>query len=101
QRVLGELFDRPGRRPVGAMPVAVSVGEDGALHWTGPAIVAGDLWDRPDVELRTGTLARRIVVDGDRATGVEVVDLGSGERSRIDARAVVVAADAWRTPRLL
>ena len=26
QRVLGELFDRPGRRPVGAMPVAVTVG---------------------------------------------------------------------------
>lgn len=101
QRVLGELFDRPGRRPVGAMPVAVTVGEDGALHWTGPAIIAGDLWQRPDVELRTGTLARRIFLDGDRATGVEVVDLATGERSEIPARAVVVAADAWRTPQLL
>ena len=59
QRVLGELFDRPNRRPGRApMPVAVTVGEDGALHWTGPAIIAGDLWERPDVELRTGTLAR-------------------------------------------
>lgn len=101
QRVLGELFDRSHRRPVGAMPVAVTVGEDGALHWTGPAIIAGDLWERPDVELRTGTLARRILLDGDRATGVEVVDLASGERSEIGARVVVVAADAWRTPRLL
>jgi pyranose oxidase len=83
------------------MPVAVTVGEDGALHWTGPAIIAGDLWERPNVELRTGTLARRVLLDGDRATGVEVVDLASGERSEIRARAVVVAADAWRTPQLL
>jgi pyranose oxidase len=101
QRVLGELLDRPHRRPVGAMPVAVTVGEDGALHWTGPAIIAGDLWQRPDVELRTGTLATRVLLDGDRATGVEVVDLTTGERSTIPARAVVVAADAFRTPRLL
>ena len=72
QQVLGELFDRPNRRPVGAMPVAVTVGEDGALHWTGPAIIAGDLWERPDVELRTGTLARRVVArrrPGDRRRG--------------------------------
>ena len=101
QRVLGELFDRPGRRPVGAMPVAVTVGEDGALHWTGPAIIAGDLWERPDVELRPGMLARRVVLDGDRATGVAVTDLATGERSTITARAVVVAGDAWRTPQLL
>jgi pyranose oxidase len=101
QRVLGELFDRPNRRPVGAMPVAVTVAEDGALHWTGPAIIAGDLWQRPNVELRTGTRARRILVDGERATGVEVVDVATGERSTIEARAVVVAADAFRTPQLL
>jgi pyranose oxidase len=83
------------------MPVAVTVGEDGALHWTGPAIIAGDLWQRPTVELRTGTLATRVLLDGDRATGAEVVDLASGERSTISARAVVVAADAFRTPQLL
>src|SRR6476469_654328 len=75
QGVLGDLFDRPNRRPVGAMPVAVTVSEDGALHWTGPAIIAGDLWERPNVTLRTGTLARRVLMDGERATGVEVVDL--------------------------
>jgi C-glycoside oxidase len=101
QRVLGELFDRPGRRPVGAMPVAVTVGEDGALHWTGPAVVAGDLWDRPRVTLRARTLVRRVLLDGDRATGVEVVDLATGARETVAARAVVVAADAFRTPQLL
>ncbi|HEU4347645.1 MAG TPA: GMC oxidoreductase [Actinoplanes sp.] len=101
QQVLGELFDQPGRRPVGPMPVAVTTAGDGALHWTGPAIIAGDLWRRPSVTLRAGALATRILIDGDRATGVAVVDLGTGEREVAGARAVVVAADAFRTPRLL
>lgn len=101
QQVLGELFDRPHRRPVGSMPVAVAAGEDGALHWTGPDVIAGDLWQRPTVTLRAGTLARRVLLDGDRATGVEVVDVASGKRERLGARAVVVAGDAFRTPQLL
>jgi choline dehydrogenase-like flavoprotein len=101
RRVLGEVFDRPHRRPVGAMPVAVTVGEDGALHWTGPAVIAGDLWERPNVTLRARTLARRIVFDGDQATGVEVADLSTGKIETLTARAVVVAADAFRTPQLL
>lgn len=101
QRMLGELFDRPHRRPVGPMPVAVTVGEDGALHWTGPAIIAGDLWRRPGMTLRTGALATRIRLDGDRATGVEIVDVATGQREVLGARAVVVAADAFRTPQLL
>jgi choline dehydrogenase-like flavoprotein len=101
QRVLGELFDRPHRRPVGPMPVAVTRAEDGSLHWTGPAVIAGDLWERPNVTLRAGTRATRIRMDGDRATGVEVVDVASGNRDVLAARAVVVAGDAFRTPQLL
>ncbi|MEU4419603.1 GMC family oxidoreductase [Actinoplanes sp. NPDC024001] len=101
QQILGELFDQPERRPVGPMPVAVSVSGDGSLHWTGPAVIAGDLWERENVTLRAGTLARRILIDGDRATGVEVVDVATGDRSVVEARAVVVAADAFRTPQLL
>jgi pyranose oxidase len=53
------------------------------------------------VTLRSGTLARRVLRDGDRATGVEVVDVATGERETIAARSVVVAADAFRTPQLL
>jgi choline dehydrogenase-like flavoprotein len=101
QSVLGELFNRPHRRPVGPMPVAVTPAEDGSLHWTGPAVIAGDLWERPNVTLRPGTLARRILMDGDRARGVEVVDVATGNREVLDARAVVVAGDAFRTPQLL
>ncbi|HEU4347665.1 MAG TPA: GMC oxidoreductase [Actinoplanes sp.] len=101
QQVLAGEFDRPHRRPVGPMPVAVTTAGDGSLHWTGPAVIAGDLWDRPQVTLRAGALARRILRDGDRATGVEVVDVATGRRDTVTARAVVVAADAFRTPQLL
>ena len=101
QRVLGKLFDRPQRRAVGPMPVAVTGGKDGALHWTGPAVIAGDLWDRPNVTLRPGTLVRRVLNADGRATGVETADVASSERETIGARAVVVAADALRTPQLL
>ncbi|ROO60566.1 pyranose oxidase [Micromonospora sp. Llam0] len=101
QELLGALFDRPDRRPVGPMPVAVTVEDDGDLHWTGPAIIAGDLWQRPNAALRTGALATRIRLDGNRATGVDLVNLATGEREFLGARAVVIAADAFRTPRLL
>ncbi|WP_328475299.1 GMC oxidoreductase [Actinoplanes sp. NBC_00393] len=101
QQVLGEVFDQPERRPVGPMPVAVAASGDGSLHWTGPAVIAGDLWERGNVTLRAGTRATRIVTEGDRATGVEVVDVATGEREVVESRAVVVAADAFRTPQLL
>ncbi|MPQ99722.1 choline dehydrogenase [Modestobacter sp. I12A-02628] len=101
QAALADHFDRPHRRPVGPMPVAVTVAEDGELHWTGPAVIAGDLWERPQVELRAGTVARRVLREEDRATGVEVVDVATGAPGTVHARAVVVAADAFRTPQLL
>ncbi|MCZ2828815.1 GMC oxidoreductase [Modestobacter sp. VKM Ac-2986] len=100
-RVLGEVFDGPGRRPVGPMPVAVRREADGQLHWTGPAVVAGDLWERPQVTLRAGTLARRVRIEGPTVTGVEVVDVATGRSEVLAARAVLVAADAFRTPQLL
>ncbi len=99
QKLLGERFDRPGRRAVGSMPVAVATAADGSLHWTGPAVIAGDLWSRPNVTLLPSTLARRILHADGTATGVEIV--AGGERSVIGARAVVVAGDALRTPQLL
>jgi pyranose oxidase len=101
QAVLGDLFDRPHRRPVGPMPVAVAADGSGSLHWTGPAVIAGDVWTRANVTLRPRTLARRILLDGDLVTAVEVVDLATGTRETVATRAVVVAADAFRTPQLL
>ena len=53
-----------------------------------------------NAELLPETFATRIVTDGRRATGVEVVG-PDGARRIIGARVVVVAAGALETPRLL
>lgn len=58
--------------------------------------------------LRTGrstlladTIAERLLVDGDRVTGVSVVDRHTGARDEIAARAVVLCASALESTRLL
>jgi len=56
--------------------------------------------DRPNLELRTGVLAQRIVFDGNRAVGVEVVQNGKAETVRAE-REVIVAAGAYQSPVLL
>ena len=51
--------------------------------------------------LRTGTAAVRVLVDGDRATGVECVHVDSGRRYTVRADRVVLAAGALASPHLL
>ena len=53
-----------------------------------------------NVELAAETFCARVVTDGSRATGVELVDV-DGNRRIVGARCVVVAAGAIETPRLL
>jgi choline dehydrogenase-like flavoprotein len=91
----------PGPRPVAAMPLACRPSADGQPVWGGADVVLGDLVRRPGFMLRDATLARRVIVDGGRATGVEVEDLRTGDRRVIAGQAVVVAADALRTPQVL
>ena len=55
---------------------------------------------RPNLELRTSVLAQRIVFDGDRAVGVDVVQDGKAETIRAE-REVIVAAGAYQSPVLL
>ncbi len=55
---------------------------------------------RPNLDIRTGVLALRAVVEGGRASGVEA--LIGGRRVRISARReVVLSAGAIKTPQLL
>jgi hypothetical protein len=94
-----------GRDPafrVQAMPLAVHRREDGRLVWSGSDVVMGDVTrDNPRFELFDESLVRRVLVDGGRATGVEVEDRRTGGTHRIAARYVVVGGDALRTPQLL
>jgi choline dehydrogenase len=55
---------------------------------------------RPNLEVRTSTFALRIVFEGTRAVGVEVVRDGVAETIRAE-REVIVAAGAFQSPVLL
>jgi pyranose oxidase len=90
----------------GTLPVAGDPQPDGTMRWAGADAVLGPLIDRQSplaerFELRDLTLVRRIEREGDTVTGVTVEDLRSGQSSFVAADAVVVAADAFRSPQLL
>lgn len=85
------------------MPLAVSREAPGTGQ-SGPAVILDALLlgSAPGhFELRPGTLCRRVVMKGDRAAGVELVDLASATVYQVSADHVVIAADALRTPQLL
>ena len=77
-----QLTQRGGRRWSAA---------DAYLH---PAI------ERPNLEVRTGAFVQRIVFEGTRAVGVEVVSNGTVETVRIQ-REVILAAGSYQSPVLL
>ncbi|GAB7004812.1 GMC family oxidoreductase [Nocardioides sp. AN3] len=87
------------------LPVAGDPQADGSMRWSGTDVVLADLAspgahaDR--FELRTETLAVRLVVEGDTVVGVVLRDLATGSETEERADEVVVAADALRTPQLL
>ena len=102
--ILSGLFDhgRAPERRVQPMPLAVSREAPGTGQ-SGPAVVLGPLLSGPGkhFELRPETLCRRVVMKGARAVGVELVHLASATAYQVAADAVVIAADALRTPQLL
>lgn len=76
------------------------------MIWAGADMVLGPLIEAGTAqaarfELRDLSLVRRVEHDGRSATGVTVEDLRTGETSFLPADAVVVAADAFRSPQLL
>jgi pyranose oxidase len=102
---LAAEFDpgRPEERRVRAMPLAVHRRpSDGALQWSGPDVVFGDVTPgNPNFTLFAEAPVRRVLVADGRAIGVVVHDLTDGTEHEVRARFVVVAADALRTPQVL
>jgi len=87
------------------LPVAGDPQSDGSMRWSGSDVVLGDL-ATPGAHadrfgLRTGTLAVRLVVENGVVVGAVLRDLHTGTETEERADAVVVAADALRTPQLL
>jgi choline dehydrogenase-like flavoprotein len=103
QRLSAAVDD--GRTPatkVQRMPLAVHRRTDGQLVWSGSDVVMGKATrSNPDYALYDEALVTRVLLQHGRAAAVEVRDLRSGKVGTVQARFVVVAADALRTPQLL
>ncbi|MEF2977599.1 GMC oxidoreductase [Subtercola sp. YIM 133946] len=90
-------------RHVQPMPMAINRVSAGHLWRTGPNRIFEPLGtgDDDDFTLLTETVCLRVMHDDGRAVGAEVRDLATGDARVIEARAVVLCADALRTPQLL
>ncbi|WOF22940.1 GMC oxidoreductase [Microbacterium betulae] len=90
------------RRPQ-PMPMAVRPVPGGRLERTSPATIFPAIAHAGDAafSLRTGSLATSLIVEDARVTGARVRSVADGATSEIRADAVVVCADALRTPQLL
>lgn len=98
--------DRPPARLAQPMPLACAATPEGKPRWSGVDVVLGELAEEETrrqrgVEIRTATLCTRILSEDGVACGAELRDLRTGEQYVVTAKAVVVAADALRTPQLL
>jgi choline dehydrogenase-like flavoprotein len=103
RRRLATVFDDelPERRKVGILPVAARQLDGGRATWTGVDTILEPLLETERFELRAETLCRELHVDGTRVTAAVLEHRASGERETVEASAIVVAADALRTPQLL
>lgn len=91
---------------VSTLPVAGDPQPDGTMRWAGADTVLGPLIEpgtdtAARFELRDLSLVRRIEHDGSHVRGVVVENLRTRAESFVEADAVVVAADAFRSPQLL
>ncbi len=89
----------PGRQ-VQPMPLACK-NDNGNRYWTGPDVILGETLQNPNFEVISETLCKKILFEGDKITGVEVENITTGVKQLIEAKIVIVAADAIRTPQLL
>lgn len=95
------VLDGPGLEQTGFMPTSTRW-EAGRVVFAGTGAILGDLESTaPGFELRTETLARRVLTEDGVAVGALLQDRRSGEEHEVRARAVVVCADGLRTPQLL
>jgi pyranose oxidase len=88
------------------LPVAGDPQPDGSMRWAGADVVLGPIVDSSSplaarFELRDLSLVRRVEHESGHVTGVLVENLRTGETYLEEVDAVVVAADAFRSPQLL
>jgi pyranose oxidase len=106
--LLAEEFasELPADRGPSTLPVAGDPQSDGSMRWAGTDFVLGELLDSDSplahrFELRDLALVRGIEHREGVVTALRVEDLRSAEEYSLAVDAVVVAADAFRSPQLL
>jgi choline dehydrogenase-like flavoprotein len=101
RRAIAEEFDGPGLTPAQFLPMA-SRWNGRRPRYSGTGVILGDLERAvPGFQLRSDTLARRVIVEDGAAVGAELEDRRTGERYAVRASNVVLCADGLRTPQLL
>lgn len=73
---------------------------EGGERWSAARAFLRPAEKRRNLRVLTGALARRVMLEGSRATGVEV-DLADGRAVLRARREVIVAAGAYQSPQLL
>lgn len=90
-----DIGDQNGRFDDGWFPMSLS--NDGIHRVSAPtAYLGSDVRARPNLDIRTGVTVDRLVLDGQRITGVAIAD---GEI--VPGRDILVCAGALQTPELL
>ncbi|BDM21317.1 MULTISPECIES: GMC oxidoreductase [Pseudomonas] len=91
-------------RPVQRMPLACST-DLSQRRWSGSDTILGEMAEesgRPErFEIRHNTACLQLIVRHDHVVGAQLLDRTTGTQYRVDAKTVIVAADALRTPQLL
>ena len=115
-KTLGNVFNKKQSvdRQVQPMPLAVKVNENGERYWVGADTILGELAEpnyQGNFEIRSETLCRTLNTvevrnpdffgKGGKITGALIEHLPTGAQEEIQAKIVIVAADALRTPQLL
>jgi choline dehydrogenase-like flavoprotein len=100
-KAMADEFNGPGRTPV-AFSSSAMHWEGDELVFSGTGVILGELEQTaPGFELRSETLARRVLIEQGTAVGAELEDRRSGQVYEVRAARVVVCADGLRTPQLL
>src|SRR5439155_19453271 len=95
----------PDGQGIAPLPLATAPAADGRMRVTSPADILAPigrmLSDGGRFELRAETICRSLILTGDRVTAALIEHRPTRRQERVGARAVVVAADSFRTPQLL
>lgn len=89
--------DHNGARQAGAGLFQVTMRR--GRRWSTRDAFLAPAWDRPNLEIRTGAHVTRVLIEAGVATGVEYIR--AGQRDRVHAGEVLIAAGAIGSPQLL